>query len=147
MGGVSLIHLDVGAYARLAAQLAAAGAQREELLRAHGLDEDGWDAIEGVWLERLSQAENEQGQTDGVPQLLADYAAAFTAAQTELAGVVLPFERYVEITRAMSRGRDMAQLLDRFGVDLATYLHSHRHWTAKMATDADLAEQLQRAMR
>jgi hypothetical protein len=147
MGDGALIHLDVGAYARLSAQLAAAGSERDALLASHGLDEDGWDAIEQVWLERFSQAEDVHGQGDGVPQLLAAYAEAFTAAQTELAGVVLTFERYVEITRAMSRGRDMAQLLDRFGIDLATYLHSHRHWTVKMASDRDLAEQLQRAMR
>ena len=139
-------HHDVRAYARLAAQLAAAGTHRDELLATHGLDDDSWDVLEQEWMERLSQAE-EDLNGDAVPELLTAYAEAFTAAQSELAGVVLPFDRYLEITRTLSRGRDLTQLPERFGVDLATYLSSHRHWTALMATDQELAEQLRRALR
>ncbi|HZO13207.1 MAG TPA: hypothetical protein VFB62_08105 [Polyangiaceae bacterium] len=138
-------HDDVRAYARLAAQLATADTHRDELLAAHGLDDDGWDALEEEWMERLSEAE-EGANGDGVPELLTAYAEAFAAAHAELA-VLLPFERYLEITRALSRGRDLTQLPERFGVDLATYLSSHRHWTARMATDQELSEQLRRALR
>jgi hypothetical protein len=140
-----LVRSDVRAYARLAARLAVAGADREALLQDNGLDDEAWDEIEQSWLEQLSQAEEEQ--SEGVPVLLTAYADAFAAAQAELSGSILSFERYLEITRAMSTERDMLQLLERFGVDLATYLSSHRHWAARLATDPELADQLKRAMR
>jgi hypothetical protein len=141
-----VVSLDLESYARLAAALVAPGVDRDAVLASHGLDEDSWEAIEQDWLERLSEADDAAGDGE-VPPLVAAYAEAFARAQAEQAGEVLTFERYLEITRALSRGRDMAQLLDRFGIDLPTYLHSHRIWTVRMASDRELAERLRRAMR
>jgi hypothetical protein len=144
---VSAPDLDVVAYARLSATLAQPDVNREALLAEHGLDEDGWQAIEDAWMERLARAENAHGDRDGVPPLVLAHANAFATAQRELAGDLLAFERYVEITRALQRGRDIAAVLERFSIDLATYLNSHQHWTLKLATDPGLAEAFQRGIR
>jgi hypothetical protein len=117
------------------------------VLAAHALDEDAFQALEDRWLARLSEAEDAHGDRDGVPPLVLAHAEAFARAQRQQAGELLPFERYLEITRALQRGRDVATVLERFSLDLATYLNSHQHWTAALATDAALAEAFRRGLR
>lgn len=139
---------DVEAYACLAVQLATAEAgQRDAMLQQHELDEAGYDALESRWLEKISRAE-EAEEGDGVPPLLLAYANAFARAQRATSGDgVVPFERYVMITRGLSRGRDVAQVLDKQNLSLGQYLRAHQHWTTQLAGDPALALRFRRLMR
>ena len=139
--------VDVVAYAKLAAALSRPDADREALLAEHGLDEESWQLVEDVWSERFTRAEEAHDDQDGVPPLVLAHANAFAAAQREQAGALLAFDRYVEVTRALQRGHDIATVLERFAIDLATYLASHQHWTVKLATDPALAQAFRRGMR
>lgn len=146
-GIVAAPDVDVVAYARLSVALAQPDADREAILADHGLDEDGWQRIDDAWTERLAQADEAHGDRDGVPPLVLAHANAFAAAQRERAGALLTFDRYVEITRALQRGRDIAAVLERFSIDLATYLNTHQHFTLALATDPELAAAFRRGMR
>jgi hypothetical protein len=48
--------INLDAYARLTVALARAGAKRDAVLAAHGLDEGGWQAIDDAWQERFVDA-------------------------------------------------------------------------------------------
>lgn len=140
------IDVDVEAYAALAARLATIEdeAERARVLSAVGLDEDGWDALDDAWQERLSASPDEG---DRVPELLERFAGAFARAQRPAEEVEpLPFERFVEATRELRRGVDMSTALDRLGLDLGTYLAAQAHWTRRMLADAQLAARFRDAM-
>src|SRR5690606_27349533 len=115
--------LDLETYAELSAALAVAGPARERLLAEHGLDEERWNAIEEAWDAALSRAEEQHGDADGVPPLVARFAELFRRAQQaqNQGQEIVPFELYVRITRAVSRGRDVAQVLERHRISLAAY--------------------------
>ncbi|MEZ4446733.1 MAG: hypothetical protein R3B72_47080 [Polyangiaceae bacterium] len=130
---------DVKAYAALAAALAHA-ADRGAVLDEHGLDEDGWEALEERWSERLAADEESFGDRDGVPPLLVAYAEAFAEASRRAdASSLLGFEAYVAITRELARGREVDRVLKAHQVPLYLYLESHHHWTLRLATDTELA--------
>lgn len=136
---------DVERYATLAVQLAAPDADREALLAAHGLDEQRYGELEDRWMNKLSLAEDAPG--DGVPPLLVQYATAFSRAQRALGGTtLLTLERYAAITRALSRGRDVAQVLEKQGLSLGDYLRSHEHWTRQLASDGALAQRFRKLL-
>jgi hypothetical protein len=139
---VAAFETDIEAFARLAAALANA-ADREALLAEHGLDEERWESVESAWYERLAAAEEGQRDEDGPPPILVAWAEAWARAHHER-GTVLPFERYVEISKALAHGRDVAGMLARFGIDLAVYLASHQHWAQQMARDPALAHRFRR---
>jgi hypothetical protein len=136
---------DVEAYAALAAALTAPGAARAALLAAHGLDEDGWEALDDAWQARFSEAEDDDAL--GVPALLGAYAEAFSRAQLGLSPGLLSFERFLEAAREMRRGNDMATVLKRLDLTLESYLQAQAHWTARMLHDEELAAKFQRVMR
>lgn len=136
---------DVEAYAALAAALASPGTDRAALLASRGLDEETWNALDDAWQTRLSEAQDEDEL--GVPALLSAYAEAFSRAQRERSPALLSFERFLEASREMKRGTDMASILKRLDVTLEDYLRSQAHWTATMIGDAELAARFQRAMR
>ena len=139
---------ELEAYAALAAALAAPGADRAALLAEHGLDEEGWDALDDAWQARLSEADSDEvDDTLGVPKLLAAYAEAFSRAQRGLSPGLLSFERFLEAAREMMRGTDMATVLKRLGLSLEEYLRGQAHWTARMLEDGDLAARFRQAMR
>lgn len=144
---MSGLDVDLAAFTRLAAALAEPDADRRALLAEHDLDEAGYDALDAAWAEALARAEDAHGDREGVPPLVLAHAQGFAAAQRALAGELLSFERYLEITRALRRGRDIATVLERFSVSLSTYLQSHQEWTIKLAGDAELAEAFRRAIR
>ncbi|MEQ9317993.1 MAG: hypothetical protein RIF41_02500 [Polyangiaceae bacterium] len=135
---------DVARYAELAVALAVAE-DRDAVLEEHGLDEEAFTRLEDRWLAELSKAEDEAG--DGVPPLLQRFAEAVSAAQLRHASDdVMPLERYALITRAISRGHEVAQVLERHGLSLADYLRSHQHWTMKMIGEPSLAARFTRLM-
>jgi hypothetical protein len=132
---------DIEIYGDLAARLATAGDRRDALLAEHGIDDDAWDVIEELWSVRLEAAETAHGDADGVPPLLEKYANAFSRAQlASLANAdVMPLEKYAAITRSLQRGLDMPQLFIRHDTSLESYLHSHSHWSVRLATEPDVA--------
>lgn len=144
-----MTELDIEAYAALSVALATAGDGRDALLAEHGLDEERWSAIEDGWYAALSKAEDEHGDADGVPPLVVQFAEVFQRAQQAQATGqdLMSFELYVSVTRSISRGRDVAQVLERQQISLATYLRAHQHWTMKMIGDPDLAMRFRHALR
>ena len=135
---------DVARYAELAVALAVAD-DRDAVLAEHDLDEEAFGALEDRWLAALSEAEDEAG--DGIPPLLQRFAEAVSEAQRRHAtDDVMPLERYALITRAIGRGHEVAQVLERHRLSLADYLRSHQHWTLKMVKDASLAARFTRLM-
>ncbi len=136
---------DVEAYAAIAAALSSPGANRAAILSAHGFDEEAWNALDDVWQDRLSQAQDEDDL--GVPALLSAYAEAFSRAQRGRSPALLSFERFLDAAREMKRGSDMATILKRLDLSLEDYLRAQAHWTARMLDDPELAARFQRAMR
>lgn len=135
---------DVARYAELAVALAVAE-DRDAVLADHGLDEESFGRLEDRWLAELSRAEDAAG--DGVPPLLQRFAEAVNAAQQRQATAdVMPLERYALITRSISRGHEVAQVLERHRLSLADYLRSHQHWTMKMIGDPSLAARFTQLM-
>jgi hypothetical protein len=136
---------DLDAYAALVVALAARGVDRDAVLAAAGLDEDLWEDIEESWLERLAAAEEAQGEAPGPPALVAAHANALARAERARSGdAILPFERWLAITRAFAEEREVARVLERHGVDLSAYLRAHAHWTTELATSPAAAAKLRR---
>lgn len=133
---------DLDAYTSLAVELSDPEANRDALLAGHGLDEDGWQALEEHWATKLEADEQAFGDAEGVPPLLLAYGQAFGRAQARQAGAIMPFEQYAQITRELARGRDVPSVLKRYSISLPTYLHSHHHWTIELAGDIELAKRL-----
>lgn len=138
---------DVELYAALSAELADIRADRAAILAARGLTEDAWDAIDEAWQDRLSAAEAEALDSDGVPPLVARHAEAFARAQRSRAGAVLPFERFVSAVRELRRGGDLASALRRLDLTLDVYLAAQAHWTSRMLEDEELSARFTRALR
>lgn len=140
---------DVRAYAALSARLAEPDADRAALLAEHGLDEDGWDALDDLWIARLSEAADAAGDEDRVPPLVQEHAEAFARAQAERAsaGAPLSFERFVEITLEIQRaGADVKYVLSRNATTLHDYLRAEQHWLREMMDDAALQARFHKAM-
>ncbi len=132
------MHLDIRAYAALAATLASADRPREEILGEHGLDEAGWEALDRVHQAQLSRSLDDEAS--GVPPLVAAYAEAFAAARARGAAAksLLSIERFADATRAIQRSGDPTAALARLGITLDDFLRANEHWTARMMTDTDL---------
>jgi hypothetical protein len=135
---------DLDAYATLAARLADQGADRGALLAQHGLDEDGWEALDDAWQARIFAPE-EDGD-DGIPPLIAAYSDAFARAQRARSGREVTFERFVDATLALREGTEMTVVLARLGVTLDEFLAAQMHWTEAMLADDELAARFTRAM-
>jgi hypothetical protein len=138
------VDLDIEAYAAVMAELAAAGDARSEVLARRGLDEDQWDALDSEWQARLSEALDDEG--DGVPALVARYAAAYEAAQRAL-GDPLPLEQFARVTRLLQATGDMQAALAREGVTLSDYIRSSEHWSRRMTEDPAEARRFKDALR
>jgi hypothetical protein len=148
MGDGTSGELSVEAYARI--QVALADAYQTDdgdprvVLSSYGLDEEQWNAIDREWQARISAAtETEDG---GIPPLVAAYAEAFAKAQRARAAAPIPFERYVEMTRALQKSRDVPALMKQLGVSFQQYMAAHAHFAQEMIVDSDLAERFARAV-
>lgn len=139
---------DLDLYAALALSLSDGTVDRVALLAAHGLDEERWAIVEDTWHTRLSEADaGDPVEDDGeVPALVTAFADAFARAERARASV-LPFDRFVEVTREMRRGVAMQNVLERVGVRLDVFLASQHHWTGRMLEDESLAERFRRGLR
>ncbi len=135
--------LSLEAHAGLMAELAAAGEARAQVLAKHGLDEDQWEAIDGVFQAQLSEALAQEG--DGLHPLVAAHAAAYEAARRALAAPI-SLERFAEVTRLFSATGDIRAALARVGVTMSEYVAASSHWSRRMAEDPATEGQLQRAL-
>jgi hypothetical protein len=139
----SEINLD--AYARLTVALARAGAKRDAVLEANGLDETRWQAIDDGWQERLSDAMNEITDAQPVPPFLDQFSHAMDRAQSDEAET-MTLDRFVMATRAVRAGGNVEKALARLGLTMDEYLTANRYFLQKMAKDDELAASFQRAL-
>ncbi|MGH7296084.1 MAG: hypothetical protein ACRELB_14170 [Polyangiaceae bacterium] len=137
--------INLDAYARITIALGRAGPARRGVLAAHGLDEDRWQQIDDAWQARLSDA-MDQG-TDEVPvaPFLEQFARAMDRAHSD-DSQVMSLERFVQATRIVRLGGDVAKGLESVGLTVDAYLQANRHWMQRMAQDDDLAASFQRAL-
>lgn len=136
--------LDIEAYARVMAELAAAGTARAEVLARRGIDEARWDVIDVHWQARLSAAIDET--EDGMSPLLSAYAAAYEAAQSALAPPI-PLDQFAQVTRLMQASGDLRVALARVGVTLAEYTSGSQHWSRRMVEDPELERRFEASLR
>jgi len=138
--------IDLDAYARLTVALARAGAGREAVLEAHGLDETRWQAIDDLWQQRLSEAVDAVSDEQPVPPFLEQYSYAMDRAQAD-EPEPMTLDRFVAATRIARAGGDVAKALERIGITMGDYLRANRHFMQRMAKDEELADRFQRALR
>jgi len=131
---------DVDTYATITAELAQPETPREVVLARHGLDEESWVALDHYWQDRLSSALDED--VEGVPPLIAAYAAAFERARAAARkhATILPIERFADATREIQRRGDPVAALKHVGVSLEDFLRANEHWTKAMISDPDLLQ-------
>ncbi|HEY3818791.1 MAG TPA: hypothetical protein VGL81_16585 [Polyangiaceae bacterium] len=137
--------INLDAYARLTVALSRAGEKREAVLTAHGLDEDRWQAIDGLWQARLSDAMEQGTDEQPIPPFLQEFSRAIDRAQSDDSGVIA-LERFAEATRAVSQTGDVVKALERLGLTIDEYMHANHYWVQRMAKDDDLAETFRRAV-
>jgi hypothetical protein len=138
------VDVTIEEYAALMAELAAAGDRRAAVLARHGLDEDGWAAIDAHWQDALSAALDEEG--DGVADLVSRHAAAYQAAQQALSKPV-SLEQLAQVTRLLQASGDLRASLAKVGVTLAEYLRGTEHWSRRIATDPAIERLFHEALR
>jgi hypothetical protein len=139
------VRFDLETYARLRAELACDGVNRQAVLARYGLDEDGWDAIDDRFQADLSRA-LAAPHGDEVPAIVLRYAEAFAMTQRDAPAAVLSLERFAACTRALERARDPHLALSKLGATLTDYLKSNQHWSPKLATDPELANAFRAAL-
>ncbi len=137
--------INLDAYARLTVALARAGAKRAEVLAVHHLDESRWQAIDGLWQAKLSDAM--EGGTDEVPipPFLEQFSRAMDRAQSD-DSLVISLARFAEATRVVRSGGDVASALERLGLTYDDYLRANHYWMQRMAQDDELEETFRRAL-
>lgn len=128
--------LAIEAYARVMAEMFAAGDARNDVLARNGMDEAAWEEADAAWQARLSAALDEPG--DGVSPLISAYAAAYEAAQRAL-GPPITLERFAEVTRRLKLGASLQAALGKAGVTLQGYVRGSEHWSPRIAREADTA--------
>jgi len=149
MGTGGATELDIDAYARIVAELAADAADQAEraaILSRHDLDEARWDAIDDAWQARLSQAIDESRPEEGVPELVAAYGAAVARAQAEraAAGPVVALETFARTMGLLRRDGNTARVLATMGLTLDEFLRANQYWTPRITREPDLAAQFAR---
>lgn len=141
---IPAMDLDLETYAAVMAELVAAGDGRAAVLARRGLDEERWEAVDAAWQARIEEAMAEEGE--GVPALLAAYAAAYGAAQRVLAPPI-SLEQFARITRFLQATGDIQAALAKVGATLADYVRSNEHWSRRMAEDPAEERRFQEALR
>ena len=138
--------VDVEAYAALVVALSDETADRDAVLRAHGLDEAGWEALDAQWQEVLSSAMDVDVETDGVPRILSRYSDAFVRAQHARESAVLSIDHWALATRRISRSGDVAKTLADLGLTLPQFLEANLHWTKRMLEEPALADRFRKIL-
>jgi hypothetical protein len=138
---------EVAEYAELAATLADPACDREAVLAARGLDEDGWTALDRDFQDRLGRAMDAEG--DGVPPLVAAYAEAFARARAaqNRDRPVISLERFADATREIQVRGEPLPALAQHGLTLEEYLRANEHWTQRMLADPALVARFRARLR
>lgn len=136
--------LSIEAYASLMAELDTTSDERDEVLARHGLDEEQWDEIDTDWQKRLT-AELE-GDEDGVPLLVATYAAAYQHALRSR-DPPISLAEFARVLKFFQASGDLQAALAKAGVTLADYLRSNEYWTHRMAREPDEEQRFYAALR
>ncbi|HEY2512404.1 MAG TPA: hypothetical protein VGI39_16165 [Polyangiaceae bacterium] len=137
--------INLDAYARLYVALSRAGARREEVLTAHGLDEARWQTIDDGWQARLSDALDQGTDEVPIPPFLAEFSRAMDRAQSDDSQPI-SFEKFVEATRIVRRGGDLTKTLLTLGLTTEEYVRGNRFWMQRMAKDDELSARFQGAL-
>lgn len=136
--------LNLADYAALLAELSLPGADLAAVLERWGVRIEEWNQLDAYWQERMSEA-MDSDDDDGVPAVLSEFSEAFSAARAG-SREVLPVEKYAAIHREVQRTGDVRQALKHLDVSLEDYLAAHRHYSARIAEDAELRARLQKAI-
>lgn len=136
--------LDVTAYAVLLARLASSGERRADVLAEHGLDEEGWAAIDDAWQERLSAAMDDEGT--GGPTLIGQFDDAYSRAQAA-PSLRLTLEQFAQVTRWGRETGDLVAALAQLGATTQDYVAATAHYSRRIATEPGTREAFERAMR
>jgi len=138
---------DVAEYAELAATLADPSCDRDAALAAHGLDEEGWAALDGHFQDRLGRAMD--AAEEGVPPLIAAYAEAFARARAAQSRgrPVISLDRFADATREIQVRGDPLPALAKHGLTLEEYLRANEHWTQRMLADPVLVARFRARLR
>ena len=136
------LDLELERYADLVVTLAEPSADRSEILRRQGLDEESWEAYDASWQARLSENERAADAQGEIPPLWLAFSQALQRAQERRTTGLLELERYAKIARVMARGGDVPSALLREGISILDFLQAHRHWIKKATGDAELAAKL-----
>ncbi len=126
---------NIEEYAEL--QAALMSGPRDEVLHARGLDEDSFAEIDAEFQDALSEAMMHDG--DGVPPLVASYDTALRMARVESAED-LTLEQFASLTRELESGADVRRTFEKRGITFERYVRASQRWTARMATDPELAQ-------
>ncbi|MCC6554754.1 MAG: DUF2169 domain-containing protein [Polyangiaceae bacterium] len=119
-------------FAAISAEIAEGGAPRAEVLRAHGLGERAWAAVERHW-----QGAIEEDAARGRNRLRSGYDQAYVGAVEGFRGRIT-LQDYVHITTAIERGQADAAL-DELRIQRPALMPIVRLWTKRVASDPELA--------
>jgi hypothetical protein len=125
-------------YAELLAQLARAGDEWEARLRAVGLSETDWEAVDAHY-QALLEAADDNCAEDEVPEIVNRFSLAF--AQSSAASVpILSFEEYASVVRLAQQGAELHRVLEQKRLTISQYLEAHAHYLKLMLADPELKQ-------
>ncbi|AGP34364.1 hypothetical protein [Sorangium cellulosum] len=126
--------VPVERFAAISAEIAERRAPRPEVLRAHGLGERAWDAVERRFRALLDKDARAGGR------LRAAHDAAYVAAVETLRGPIA-LEEYARIAVGLERGA-AGEVLDALAIQRAALMPIVRVWTKKAAGNMALSAEL-----
>jgi len=115
------------------AELARGQSELRLVLARYGLSEEEWASLSA----RCEAALDVPDDSDDASEL-ERFAAAFAAAQAELAGGPASFEEWLEVLAALHRGEALPAALERLKWTLDRYLATQAHWAPRVAKDPQL---------
>lgn len=128
--------LPLERHAAIAAEIAEARSPRAEVLRAHGLDERAWAAVDDRWTSALRE-----DAARGAGALRGEHDRAYVAAVERLRGSPITLDDYARLTQGASRGR-AEEVLDALGIQRPALMPVIRVWTRQVAADPRLAKDM-----
>lgn len=139
--------ISLDEYAKIMAELAAAGENRNGVLARRGFDEASWETIDEFWQDRLSASLEENTLDDDNPAsaLVSAYTAAYASAQRALAPPI-SLEQFARMTRLLQASGDLNASLSKVGITLAEYTRASDHWAREMTQDASLKDEFSRVL-
>ncbi|WP_437873986.1 hypothetical protein [Sorangium sp. So ce363] len=127
-------------YATVCAELAERGALRGEVLSAHDLDEGTWRKAERRWRDELERA-LKHGDRALRERFDDAYVTAWERRHPDRFGA----EQYARLVRAERRGKLALEIAEQ-GLDAPLGLRLKRVWQRRVAAQAALAGQVERAL-